>query len=209
MPLEYTEGLWQSLYNSPRVSANDPEPRIYYTRKRYEAFPNVYRRRLGALPDVAGLDVVVVGCGFGWLNELLTEVGASTVVGIDASPYVHENKDDHAAPGTVLVDAVVGVDDLAAALHSRGLPTSYDLVVDEDALSSNAPGEWGGFLDACEALLDSDQHERIIHLVTPVSDHGPGDSSIQWRTMESWSSERPDHTWVSMKMLKMVKEVNA
>src|SRR3954454_23646567 len=46
----------------------------------------VPEREANVLPDVAGLDVVELGCGTGYISAWLKKAGASHVVGVDPTP---------------------------------------------------------------------------------------------------------------------------
>jgi 2-polyprenyl-6-hydroxyphenyl methylase/3-demethylubiquinone-9 3-methyltransferase len=76
----------------------------------------------GAL-DLAGIQVLDVGCGGGILSESMARAGAQ-VLGIDLSPAVLEVAGLHALDGNVKVEyRSVAVEELAAQY-----PRSYDLV---------------------------------------------------------------------------------
>ncbi len=79
------------------------------------------------LPDMAGLDVVDLGCGFGWFCRWARAAGAGSVLGIDLSERMLER----AAADTTDPAIVYRQDDLAAL----ALPTeAYDLAYSSLAL---------------------------------------------------------------------------
>ena len=52
------------------------------------------------IPDPSGLDVVDLGCGFGWLSRWAVEGGAATVTGLDVSTSMLERAQrDNLLPG--------------------------------------------------------------------------------------------------------------
>lgn len=198
MPLVYDQNLYDALYN---VGASDGR-RIHYTRELYDLNHDWMARRLTMMPSglITSANVLVVGCGFGWLMENLIDAGAASVTGVDPSPYVHANKATQSRADVVnrIVNATVGVDNVNQVLQQAGFSRTYNVVIDDDAASSNSDAELPAFLDGCQSLLQGNQQTRIIHLVTPQRAEGGQDSAINWKTMAQWKALRPAHTWVDV-----------
>ena len=69
---------------------------------------NVPEKELGALPDVAGKDVVELGCGTAYIGAWLKKRGAARVVGVDPTPAQLETArrcDEKFGLGLELVEA--------------------------------------------------------------------------------------------------------
>lgn len=198
MPLTYDQALYDILYNVDGPNGS----RIHYTRELYDVNHDWVARRLTMVPSglIANSNIVVVGCGFGWLIENLLDAGANNVVGVDPSPYVHANKAEHSRSDVAgrIVNATVGVDNVGSILQQAGFPATYNVVIDDDAASSNSDAELPAFLNGCEALLQGGQRARIIHLVTQKREEGGQDSAINWKFMAEWKALRTSHTWVNV-----------
>jgi SAM-dependent methyltransferase len=99
---------------------------------------HVPERELGALPDVAGKDVVELGCGTAYFGAWLKKQGAARVVGVDPTPAQLETArrcNEHFGLGLDLVEAFAEKVPLPDA--------SFDLVVSEYGASIWAdPYEW-------------------------------------------------------------------
>lgn len=99
---------------------------------------DVPERELGALPDVAGKDVVELGCGTAYFGAWLKRRGAARVVGIDPTPAQLETArrcNERFGLGLELVEA-----------HAEDVPlpdASFDLAVSEYGASIWAePYRW-------------------------------------------------------------------
>lgn len=131
-------------------------------------------QKLGAIEYPA----VIVGCGFGFLGEFLD----GEVIGIDCSPFIHANKATEAK--IEILDAQVGRDHISR---------TFSTVIDDDAVSSHADDELQAFYAGLEAL-----GPKVVHLVSCLEDV-PGDSSLNWKTLEEWRSTAPEHTWLDLR----------
>ncbi len=202
MPILYDAALVASLYNVG--DPLDTTRRVTYSRELFEWDTDWVGSRMAALPPawITAADIVVVGAGFGWLIEFLIDAGVSSAVGIDPGPYMQANMATESRSDVTVIDATVGVDpinSIKSALRGAGFQRSYDVVIDEDAASSHSDAELQAFYDGCEGLLRGNQINRVVHLVTPISPSGPGDSSLNWKTMAEWKATRPAHTWIDIR----------
>lgn len=229
MPTVYTETIWRSLYSIPLpiVGGVPVGPPLTYGRD-FEYLDRIdpqtltpvvgstsrrHSRRKDSLLSAGLLNnasIVCIGTAFGFLIETLLDAGIVDVYGIEPSPYVWANTSEIRADVLPrIVDATVGVDSTTAIrtlLGAAGMsnPQRADWIVDEDAISSmNDDAEIGAFLDGCEGLLQGNARGRIVHLVTPVASTGPGDSSINWKTLAEWEAYRPSHTWIDARSLDL------
>lgn len=180
MPLIYDADIVRSLYWSPGGTIDGVEQpgRTYSRATRDES---MYAARVDRLLE-AGIptdaSVLVVGCGFGFLIEALHAAGFRYVAGIEPGPYywTQPNEWDPA------VRAVVA----QRWLTDQG-PEAFDVVIDEDAASSHSDSELDVFFAALERV-----GSRVVHFVTPGI---RGDSSLNWKTLETWKALAPKHDW--------------
>lgn len=199
MPLVYDQTLYESLYQ-----INTDAGQIHYTRSLYNISPGRIANRVAMLPQgtVQSADVIVVGCGFGWLVEQAIDNGVAAAVGIDSSPFIQANKATESRGDVVILDATVGVtadNTIKSMLQAAGFKRTADLVIDEDAASSHSDAELQAFFDGCESLVSGNRPARVVHLVTPVSERGGNDPIINWKTMAEWKALRPAHTWIDIR----------
>jgi SAM-dependent methyltransferase len=99
---------------------------------------HVPERELHALPDVAGKDVVELGCGTGYVGAWLKKLGAARVVGVDPTPA------QLATARRCEETFGLGLEFLEAFAEDVPLPdASFDLVVSEYGASIWAdPYRW-------------------------------------------------------------------
>lgn len=181
--LTWTKELWEGTYREPfegKFRTYSPE---WCERNR-----NMYKDRADFLATGITLGdarVAVVGCGLGWLNYYLEEWTGIPVDGYDDSPYLLEHPEWAKVP---IVAATVGVDSIGER---------YDLVVDEDAISTcldDAAAEQ--FIRGCDALAD-----RVVHITSPTADHHPF-MPFPKKTVEGWAQYAPHHQWISSRDLQ-------
>jgi len=146
--------------------------------------------------------VLVVGCGFGFLIERLITAGVTGVWGVEPGAWYWDPANDGEwAPGIKarVADDWVGSGTVQSSLVALGGVSGqarFGWVVDEDAVTMHSDAELPAFLAGCEARLQGNARGRIVHLVTPVGDGGPGDSAVNWKTLAEWKAVEPAHTWV-------------
>ena len=81
----------------------------------------------GLLPDLHGVRVLDLGCGYGWHCQYVAEQGASTVVGVDLSAQMIE-KAQSMTTGKNIRFVQTAIEDFDAA------PESFDLVLSSLAM---------------------------------------------------------------------------
>lgn len=154
-----------------------------------------YERRADVLEGLgmsARDSIVVVGCGLGFLQLVLSERGF-TATGIDASAYVVAEA--HVQVPEVTVHRVDVRDD-----HTGRGP--FDWVVSEFAAEcccgnvTDAPGptedeEIAAFLDGCDRLARGGLG-NVVHFVTMFNRPKIGFVS---KTLEQWAAIEPLHHW--------------
>jgi SAM-dependent methyltransferase len=154
-----------------------------------------------------GLDnnanVLVIGCGFGFLIEELAAAGITDVYGLDPGPFYWDAA--QAAEWDVSVKARVAQDWVGsgtekASLNALGVTgqAKFTFVVDEDAVPMHSDAELPAFIAGCEARLQGNARGRIVHLVTTVGPYGPENQAVNWKTLAEWKAVEPAHTWVDI-----------
>lgn len=183
MMICWDEKMFHSLY-----AMQTEHGWITYSREFAQRFENPQTdsldwvmRRLDILPALED-PIAIVGCGFGFLVELLIDKGHQAF-GIDCSPYIHAHKGTESREDVKIFDAMVGRDQLG--MHAA-------MVIDEDAASSHSDAELPAFFAGLETISS-----RVIHLVSPLIDR-PGDSAINWKPIEEWQRMAPTHLWIPL-----------
>lgn len=142
MAVTWTKELFDLAYSFNAEPDGHPNTRqgIQLHYNRYALYPEMLRRAQ-ALVTILGLTIsdriLVVGCGFGWTVEALSDLGY-TAVGADVSSYIQDNK-------TLSEDT-----DISAAITAVGLnPTSGDGLVHFNRLK-------GGGIRTKASILNED-----------------------------------------------------
>lgn len=206
MPLVWDQTTYERMYarrDSDPDSAAFGEL-IHYGRAYYDANLTPFARRLAWLTGL-GMDasdrVLVGGCGYGFLIEVMRDAGFTSVWGIDSSPHIQARRALETRGDVLLVeDDMRGGGRIRAALRSLTGDDIFDWVIDEDALSSFSDGELAGMLNACESVLSpSKPTSNIVHMVTPLLPGHRQDPAINWKLLSTWKQIRPAHTWIDIR----------
>lgn len=212
MPALIDATLAQALYWSPGwIEDGVPVPGITYGRE--------YYGRIGFAPFNTrkdwltgyGLDnnaqILVVGCGFGYLIEYLLDAGISDVYGIEGGSFYWDPAND--AEWRVDVKPRIANDWVGSGTEVASLQAlpgitgqaRFTWIIDEDAAPAHTDAELPTFIAGLEARLQGNVKGRIVHLVTP-DESGTGgagrDTSQNWKTMAEWKAVAPDHRWVNI-----------
>jgi SAM-dependent methyltransferase len=112
---------------------------------------DVHESEIGVLPDVAGKDVVELGCGTAYLGAWLKRRGARRVVGVDVTRAQLDTA------RRMDVEFGLGLELVEANAEETGLPSeSFDLVVSEYGASIWCdPAKW---IPEAARLLRADGH---------------------------------------------------
>jgi hypothetical protein len=211
MPQLMTEVLARSLYRQvqPGVDGVYPPALTYERDYFFDAVlgSNPFGTRKDWLTGY-GLDnnatVLVVGSGFGYLMEELINATITDVWGIEGGDWFWDIANDTEwATGMKARTANdwIGSGTEQASLDALpGVPNNekFGWILDEDAVTMHSDAELPAFIAACEDRLQGNAKGRIVHLVTPTPVQGPGDSSVNWKTMAEWKAVAPDHNWVNI-----------
>lgn len=150
-------------------------------------------------------ETLVIGCGFGWLIEVVVDAGSNAVWGTDISTAIHANL----ATANVRQDVQalilnINVLDADAANQFKAVGVGnnkgqFRNVVTEHLLEDWPIGDINTILDACEALQASGQ-SNVFHLITAQDaiPSGASDPAIvpNQLTLAEWVALRPAHFWI-------------
>lgn len=149
-------------------------------------------------------DVLVIGCGFGFLIEELIAAGIPTVWGIEGGSFfwdaAQDSEWDPAVKARVANDWIGSGTEKASlqAIDAGSAQATFNWIVDEDAAPMHSDAELPAFIAACEDRLQGNARGRIVHLVSTVGPFGPGNQAVNWKTLAEWKAVAPDHTWVDI-----------
>ena len=189
--MPYDQTRFSELYDPP------------YDRAFYQRNWMMYRERALALQGIglAARDtVLVVGCGLGFLMEhLIDDVGCSlaNVWGVDTSLWIHTERLTEGRNDTRL--QIVNADIESAVIRTTlgtlcGI-SRFNWVVTEDMLPSYTDSQAvQSLLDGCDLIKSG--NGQVAHIVSTLLPGASQDSSLWWRTIEEWQSERPAHHWI-------------
>ena len=191
-----TEHIARSIYRAKQPQTDgDPVPPITYGPDFY-ADSNMFERRRDWLFShglKADHSVLVVGCGYGALNDALIDAGVSEVYGLEPGSWIWDGL--HLETDRIGNDWI-GSGTAEAVLANLGAPEKFDYVIDEDAAVFHQNSELPAFITGLEALANT--FSRIVHVVSAlIIEQGPRDSSLNSKTLDQWRLVAPHHTWES------------
>jgi 2-polyprenyl-3-methyl-5-hydroxy-6-metoxy-1,4-benzoquinol methylase len=157
-------------------------------------------------------DVLVVGCGYGFLMEVMIDLGATSVWGTDISSYIQTNKTTEARSDVapLILDINVTDTDAVAQFASAGAgggggsAGKFHWVITELVIESYDPvanlAEFTTFLDGLDALVRTGGQTGVAHIFAGVLPDDPHDHSLGllWMTGAEWTAYRPAHYWIDV-----------
>jgi hypothetical protein len=165
--------------------------------------------KLGAVPAwTPATTVIIVGCGFGWLLEVLQAIGSNQAWGTELSTLIHANIATADVPQAVQ-DRVLNIDitdaDAADQFQAAGAGNNNGLfrqIVTEQFLEDWPIGDMDTILDACDALRAPGQG-AVTHIVSTtdsVAANRMGDDGIidNKLSLAEWVALRPSHWWMDI-----------
>lgn len=131
--------------------------------------------------------IVIVGAGYGWVDEAWRDVGYSRIVSCDTSALIQSGKGRHSAV-PVLNESSGTAASRASILSALG--SAADWVVTEDVLPCFSDAEIAPYLPNFRALGG-----KVAHWLTPKL---PGNfMNLNWKTPEEWKGfVAPDYVIV-------------
>lgn len=156
------------------------EPSNVDERNRAEAIASIVRRRvLPALKSRTAVDILDVGCGRGWLTNILREFGLAT--GVDpVAAAVHRARE-------LFPDLAFRVGYSDDLLAERG-PEQFDVIVASEVIEHIPAAAKGTFLRSLHGLL---RPAGFLVLTTPR-----GELFGYWRNTLKWGSQ-PVEEWLT------------
>jgi SAM-dependent methyltransferase len=117
----------RELWTRTNAEYTDPSARDAWSQEEITwGLTHVRERDLGVLPDLAGKDVVELGCGTAYFGAWLKRAGAARVVGVDVTPAQLETARRMDA------EFGLGLELVLANAEQTGLPAaSFDLAISE------------------------------------------------------------------------------
>ncbi len=211
MPTFMDETIARTLYRSPQPQQREngivinPVPPLTYGPEYLSMSAQMFLDRKDELIRngiTNNASVLVVGCGYGSLIDVLTDAGITDVYGLDPGSWIQDNLTSF-QPDAAIRDRIgddwVGSGTEQATLNSLGVTgqAKFTYVVDEDAAPAHTDIELPVFVSGLEDRLQGNARGRIIHIVSVLrTESGPGDSSQNWKTLADWKAVAPSHTWV-------------
>ena len=162
--------------------------------------------KLGAVPAFTpATDVLVIGCGFGWLLEVMLDAGSNSAWGTDTSTIIQQTLATAGVPAEVQ-GRVLNVDITASTAKDQfiaaGAGTNkgeFNWLVSEYVVDTLETIDIPAFLDACDSLRAPGQG-GVAHLVIAQDKIPPGrtnsDIITQLRTLSEFVALRPAHWWI-------------
>lgn len=159
---------------------------------------------LGNTPLTPGKSALVVGCGFGYLIEVLIDLGGNQIWGTDTSTWIHSNKANNAYGTTPemrldvqSVVANINILDVDAAdqFKTFGVPGTgkFNWIITEQVISGFATdNDINAFLAACDVLQTG--QGGIVHLVTP----GANPTDYNSKSLAAWATYNTSHYWIDI-----------
>lgn len=222
MPVVWDRAMYERAYEIRIGDSSQPDFGEWVTygrrlaqrvKNRFDDELTLYIERLTALEQGVRLnrdtDILVVGCGFGYLVEVALDLGSTRMWGTDTSPWIQEEKATEARSDVALRIFDIDITDSDASDQFKTAIGSgngkFSWIVTEQVVESLDGGtELAPFLDACDALRSGPG--GVCHIFTgrlpdnPRTGRSPHDLTmgLQWRTMEEWLAFRPSHYWLNV-----------
>lgn len=167
-----------------------------------------YRFRLQKL-DASGFspaaETLIVGCGFGWLVEVIVDVGSNAVWGTDTGTLIQAGlTDPNIAVRSDIQALILNIDftspNAKQLFKAAGAGTNkgeFRNIVTEHLLEDWPIGDISTALDACDNLRAAGQ-SQVYHLVVPAMPGQDTDIVVNQLTIDEWATLRPEHYWIDI-----------
>lgn len=167
---------------------------ITYSRTFFQEDP-IFKIRAEKIENIldysSGTNVLVLGCGLGFLMEELNTLGFN-VWGVDDSAYIqtHKNRPENRNRLPIYNISVLDNKFVQDVKKASGV-NWFNAIITEDLLTSH--DAYSGILSNCEQLLSSGAPKtNIVHLVdTNASPPFAVKTHAQWRALA------PAHSWIN------------
>jgi len=166
-------------------------------------------QKLGAGGFSPAAETLIVGCGFGWLIEVLVDIGANNVWGSDISTPIQTGLIDSSVGVRADIQALVLDIDFTApnakslfkAVNAGNKSGAFRNVVTEHLLEDWPIEDIDTALDACDNLRAQGQ-STVYHMITAMDslDSSLVDSEIAPNrfNLSEWAALRSEHFWIDI-----------
>lgn len=153
-------------------------------------------------------DILVVGCGFGWLVEVLVNLGYTNTWGTEISTVIQSRLTDSAyGVPTEIQNKVLDIDvtdptakDQFKAIGAGDNKGEFDFIITEHILEDWSYSDIPNLLDSLDNLMSNNPEGAPIHLLVTLDRVTPSqvDDEIipNQYTLDEWEAIRPSHYWV-------------
>lgn len=168
-------------------------------------------QRLGAIPNFTpATDVLLVGCGLGWLLEAITDLGSNNAWGTDISTLIHDRLDNDPDIGVLpeirnrILNIDVSLSDARQLFRSAGAGDNrgtFDWVLTEHTVEDMDLANAGTFMSGLDNLR-SNQPGGVAHLVIAADMPLVMDPEfmVNQMTLDEWQAwalgNGWDHWWI-------------
>lgn len=195
----YESAYWKQYYKQRGCgearahNCRCSEVDITYSRKFFEV-DGLFDLRAKNIVDKLSLtestDILVIGCGLGFLMESFKELGMN-VWGCDNSSYVQTVKNKEKVQIPVHNISVIDTDFINKIRNTTGAMW-FDVIVTEDVLPSH--NSYAEIMTNCEAMLNpANPKSSIVHIVDTNAAAG-----FVRKSLAEWTAVAPTHTWLDI-----------
>lgn len=165
--------------------------------------------QLNQIPNITpAAETLIVGCGFGWLMEVIIDAGSNAIWGTDISTLIQSALTTAGVRADVQ-PLILNIDFTSSQavrdFRSAGAGGNgqnrgkFDWIITEHLLEDWPIGDIQNALDACENLR-SNNPGGIAHIVTAQDRLPPGSSDpaiiVHQFLLSEWITLRPSHYWI-------------
>ena len=147
--------------------------------------------------------ILIAGCAFGFIIEILKERGYPNVYGVDSSSHIESNLGAVADGDSVIIsDDITGVGRVKSALKKATGDDEFHWVISESVLESYEDKEITTITGSIATYMyNTEPVSQAVHFVMDVIDPARPDEYIDpafnQKTLEEWNAMNPDQTWIS------------
>lgn len=182
----YGQGV--SMTNGARYYASLLDGNTDYSLKHWSNRLNELGLKVSAFSQ--NDNILVVGCGFGYLVETIKDVGGNNVWGTDNSPFIHSKRLDPDFVRSDISSLILDIDinsptaltqfKNASAGNNKG---QFTWIITDLVIESLNDSELTIFFSSCDALKTSGQ-SGVIHIFASRLENNVQDPEMFWRTGE-------------------------
>lgn len=195
----FEAAYWKSYYKQLGCGAvrarncSCAERDLSYSRQFFEQ-DELFKVRAANIVNLLQLqesaDVLVIGCGLGFIMEELKLLGMN-VWGVDNSQYIQSMKNKEKVKVPIYNISVLSNTFAEDVRRSAGAMW-FDVVITEDMLTSH--DSFDQIFLNCENLLNPNSAKsNVVHIVDASASH-----PFTSMTLNQWKALKPEHTWLDI-----------